>query len=453
MALLQEPAQALFGTDGVRGHANQSPMTVETALALGRALGVLLRERSGKHRVIIGKDTRISGYMIENALVAGLCSMGVDTYMVGPLPTPGVAYITRAYRADAGIVISASHNPFYDNGIKFFSSDGLKLNGAIQEKLERVIASGAYEEQLPADDALGKNHKIDDAQGRYIEYAKAAFPRHLSLNGMSIALDCAHGAAYRVAPLVFEELGAQVETLGASPNGVNINDKSGALHPELVAQMVCEGGAHVGIALDGDADRVILADETGRVVDGDVLLAICALDRKRRGELAKNGVVGTVMTNLGVVRHLEAAGIDVHLSKVGDRAVLEAMEERGYTLGGEQSGHMVFRDHATTGDGIVAALQVLRIMCEEGRTLSELASGIERFPQKLINVTVSRRIPIAELPEIAYAKEQLKDNGRVLVRYSGTEPKCRVMVEGEREQQVAELAQAIAEAVRREIGE
>ncbi|MBS0621392.1 MAG: phosphoglucosamine mutase [Verrucomicrobia bacterium] len=446
----------LFGTDGVRGRANHEPMTVEVALALGRAAGTVFRRRAGKHRVVIGKDTRLSGYMFENALVAGLCSMGVDTLMVGPLPTPGVAYITRAYRADAGIVISASHNPYFDNGIKFFSPDGFKLEDGIEWEIEAVIREGRFREQLPADDALGKNFKVEDAQGRYIEFVKATFPRQLTLGGMRIVLDCANGASYRVAPLTFQELGAEVKALNVQPNGLNINLNCGALHPEAMAQEVIEQGAHVGIALDGDGDRVILADEGGRVIDGDMILAIFAKDMARRKSLAGNAVVGTLMTNLGVIKSLAKEGISVVQASVGDRHVIAEMRKSGLNLGGEQNGHIMLFEYSTTDDGLMAALQVLRIMVETGKPLSELASFIHRFPQRLINIAVREKPPLENLRQvqtsISSAQKALGGEGRVLVRYSGTERICRVMVEGENQAQIGGLAESIAEAIQGEIG-
>lgn len=446
----------LFGTDGLRGHVNRDLMTVEMALAIGRAAGAVLRRRSGKHRVVVGKDTRLSCYMFENALIAGLCSMGVDTLMLGPLPTPGVAYITRAYRADAGVVISASHNPYHDNGIKFFSSEGFKFDDSLEREIERVIAEGSYENALPADDEVGKNARVVDGQGRYIEFVKSSFPRHLSLAGLKIVLDCGNGAGYRVAPLVFEELGATVIPYGVEPNGRNINEGCGALHPEVMAQKVVEHEAHVGIALDGDGDRLIMADEQGHIVDGDAVLAICARDLKEREALRGNAVVGTVMTNLGVIRSLQGLNIEVVQAGVGDRLVLQEMRRRGISLGGEQSGHIIFLDHNTTGDGITAALQVLRVMVEGERPLSQLASFVERYPQELVNVQVADKPALKGLADVQQAitsvNEQLRERGRVLVRYSGTEKICRVMVEGAEKRLVEGGAATIADAVRTAIG-
>lgn len=446
----------IFGTDGVRGRANYAPMTVETALALGRAAGKIFRTRKGKHRVVIGKDTRLSCYMFENALISGLCSMGIDTLMLGPFPTPGVAFITRAYRADAGIVISASHNPFADNGIKFFSAEGFKLPDSWEEEMEKLIGTNDFSDALPADDEVGRNTKIHDADGRYIEFAKATFPRKISLKNMKIALDCAHGAAYKVAPLVLRELDAQVFVYGNAPNGLNINESCGSLHPELIQKAVIDLHADVGIALDGDGDRVIMIDENAQIVDGDTILAICARDMQRRGVLRNNKVVATVMTNLGFIKAMEQFGIEVILSQVGDRYVIHDMLKYEANLGGEQSGHMIFLDHNTTGDGLVCALQVLRIMIETESKLSDLATVFKKYPQACVNVKVLSKPPLDTLKKvkesIAYVESNLADNGRVLVRYSGTENICRVMVEGPKLKQVQQLAHSIAAAVENEIG-
>ncbi|MCE5319152.1 MAG: phosphoglucosamine mutase [Parachlamydia sp.] len=446
----------IFGTDGVRGRANSKPMTVEIALALGRAAGKLFRTRLGKHRVVIGKDTRLSCYMFENALISGLCSMGVDTLMLGPFPTPGVAFITRAYRADAGIVISASHNPFYDNGIKFFSSEGFKLPDSWEEEMEQLVAKNDFDDALPAEDEVGRNTKINDADGRYIEYVKATFPRRLSLKNIKVALDCANGAAYKVAPLVFRELDAQVFVYGNAPNGLNINDGCGSLHPETVQKAVIDHRADVGIALDGDADRVVMVDENAQIVDGDTILAICARDMQKQGLLRNNKVVATVMSNFGFLKSMESLGIDVIKAPVGDRYVIQEMIKHDAILGGEQSGHMIFLDHNTTGDGLVCALQVLRIMIETDSKLSDLATIFKRYPQATINVKVKSKPPLDGLKQIQEAKnqveKQLADSGRVLIRYSGTEDICRVMVEGPKVKQVHELANMIAAAVRNEIG-
>ncbi len=454
--MTSQTAPKLFGTDGVRGRANHPPMTVETALALGRAAGKLFRQHNGKHRVVVGKDTRLSCYMFENALIAGLCSMGVDTLMVGPLPTPGIAFITRAYRADAGVMVSASHNRFQDNGIKFFDSEGFKLPDDWERQMEAAVAANNFYDSLPSGDQIGKNTRVVDADGRYIEFAKATFAKKKSLKNMRIALDCANGAAWRVAPLIFRELDAELFLYGASPNGLNINDQCGSLYPELIQKAVIEHKADVGIALDGDADRVIMVDENAQIVDGDTLLAICARDMKQRGLLANDTVVGTVMSNLGFLKAMEEQGIRVIKAQVGDRYVIQEMIEHGLNLGGEQSGHLIFLDHNTTGDGLVAALQVLRIMVETESRLSDLAAVIRKYPQTLLNVKVSRKPPLETLPKVSETirtvEEKLGDSGRVLVRYSGTESICRVMVEGPKQAQVQAFADEIGDVIRAEIG-
>ena len=449
---LQKHATKIFGTDGVRGKANQSPMNVETALALGRAAGKIFRKHEGKHRVVIGKDTRLSCYMFENALIAGLCSMGVDTLMVGPLPTPGVAFITRAYRADAGIVISASHNTFSDNGIKFFSAEGYKLPDAWEREMESLVHINNFEDSLPADWEIGRNTKIHDADGRYIEFVKATFPRRLSLKNLKIVLDCANGAGYKVAPLVFRELDAQVFVYGNTPDGLNINKACGSLHPETVQKGVIDHHADVGIALDGDADRVIMIDENAQIIDGDVILAICAKDMKKQGTLRNNKVVATVMSNFGLLKAMESEGIEVIQAQVGDRYVIQDMIKNDANLGGEQSGHLLFLDHNTTGDGLVSALQVLRIMIETDSKLSELAAIVKKYPQALINVRVSAKTPLHEIPGVSAAQKKVEDSlgkaGRVLTRYSGTENICRVMVEGPEPKIVHQMAQSIAQAIK-----
>ncbi|MBS4164658.1 Phosphoglucosamine mutase [Candidatus Protochlamydia amoebophila] len=445
----------IFGTDGIRGRANKSPMVPEIALALGRAAGQLL-SRLGKSRVVIGKDTRLSCYVFENALIAGLCSMGVDTLMVGPLPTPGVAFITRAYRADAGIVISASHNPYYDNGIKLFDSQGFKLPDSWEAEMEAMIAKNHFDEELPADDDIGKNTKIIDADGRYIEFVKATFPRKISLKNLKIVLDCANGAGYKVAPLVFKELDATVFTCGVTPNGLNINSQCGSMHPETAQKAVIDNRADVGIALDGDADRVVMIDENAQIVDGDTMLAICARDMFKQKLLKNNRVVGTVMSNLGFIKAMECLGVEVIKSQVGDRYVIQDMLKYDANLGGEQSGHVIFLDHNTTGDGLVCALQVLRIMIETDSKLSDLASFVQRYPQTCLNIKVSSKPSLDSIERlkevIAQVEEILGNSGRVLVRYSGTENTCRVMVEGPKYKQVIQLANQIADIVQEEIG-
>ncbi|SHI91349.1 phosphoglucosamine mutase [Malonomonas rubra DSM 5091] len=447
----------LFGTDGVRGVANIEPMTTEMAMQLGRAAAyVFKKDKNRRHRVVIGKDTRLSGYMIENALVAGICSMGVDVLLVGPLPTPGIAFITSSMRADAGVVISASHNAYQDNGIKFFSADGFKLPDELELEIEDLILNHKLDDLRPVADEVGKAYRIDDAIGRYIVYLKNTFPGDLDLQGLRIVLDCAHGAGYKVAPAVLEELGAEVITIGVSPNGVNINEGCGSLHPEVMAEKVREYRADLGIALDGDADRVIFVDEKGIEVDGDHIMAICGTEMIKQGDLKENTVVATVMSNMGLDIAMDKVGGKVVRTGVGDRYVVEEMRKSGYNLGGEQSGHMIFLDHITTGDGILSALQVLAIIQRSGKRLSELAKVMISLPQILVNVRVRKK---AELADIAPIKEvideveaELAGKGRVLVRYSGTEPLLRVMIEGEDKQKIAEQADRVAGAVREHLG-
>lgn len=453
---MTQETHRIFGTDGVRGRANCYPMTVEVAMALGRAAGKIFRSHHGKRRVVIGKDTRLSCYMYENALIAGLCSMGVDTLMVGPFPTPGVAFITRAYRADAGIVISASHNHYADNGIKFFSSEGFKFPDSWEREIETLVANNNFNDALPADCDIGRNTKIHDADGRYIEFVKATFPRRLSLKSLTIVLDCANGASYKVAPLVLRELDATVHVYGNTPNGLNINENCGSLHPEMLQKAIIDHRADVGIALDGDADRIIMIDENAQIVDGDTILAICARDMMKHGILSNNKVVSTIMANFGFVKAMTDLGIEVIKSQVGDRYVIQDMLKHESNLGGEQSGHMIFLDHNTTGDGLVSALQVMRIMIETDSKLSDLASFVKRYPQACINVKVKSKPPIAELTlvneTIKQVEKALGDSGRVLVRYSGTEDICRVMVEGPKQKQVQQMALSISQAVKTAIG-
>lgn len=445
----------VFGTDGVRGRANHFPMEVETALALGRAAGKIFRTRHGKHRVVIGKDTRLSCYMFENALISGLCSMGVDTLMLGPFPTPGVAFITRAYRADAGIVISASHNPYGDNGIKFFSAEGFKLPDSWEREMEALIHRNDFRDALPADCDIGRNSKIHDADGRYIEFVKATFPKRRSLKNMKIALDCANGAAYKVAPLVFKELDAEVFVYGHTPNGLNINEGCGSLYPEVVQKAVITHGADVGIALDGDADRVVLVDENGRLVGGDTILAICAKDMQARSLLRNNKVVSTVMCNMGFLKAMQALDIEVILSQVGDRYVIQEMLKHDAVLGGEQSGHLLFLEQNTTGDGLVSALQVLRIMMERGEKLSELASIVEDYPQVNVSVKVAAKPQLSALKKVQKAirevQKKLGSAGNILVRYSGTEDICRITLNGVDLPQMQQHAATVAAIITEEI--
>jgi phosphoglucosamine mutase len=448
----------LFGTDGVRGKANVHPMTAEVALSLGQAVAHLLRVPGGeRRRIIIGKDTRLSGYLFEDALAAGICSMGVDVIQVGPMPTPGMAFLAHDMRCHAGVMISASHNRYHDNGIKFFSSDGYKLADALEDRIESLIRSGELAELRAAPEEIGRARRVDDAEGRYVVFLKNTFPRDISLDGLRIVLDCANGAAYQVGPTVFEELGAEVFSLGVEPDGRNINDGCGSLFPERVAAKVREVRADVGIALDGDADRAILVNEQGEVVDGDALLAAFARDMLARGVLRGGSIVGTVMSNLGLERALDASGLGLVRTQVGDRYVVEAMRSGGYNLGGEPSGHIVFLDHNTTGDGLISALQILAIMRRNELPLSEIHKGFERFPQALVNVAVGQKKPIESLPGLMKALRQVEKDfdgrGRVLIRYSGTEPKARVMVEGEDERHVSRVAEDLAGELRRALAE
>jgi len=449
-------SRKLFGTDGVRGIANAEPMTSETALRLGRALAYVSKRSPRRHKILIGKDTRLSGYMLETAMASGICSMGVDVLLVGPLPTPGIAFLTRTLRADAGVVISASHNPFQDNGIKFFSPAGFKLPDDLEAEIERLVLSDSIDTLRPTATEIGKAFRVDDAVGRYNVFVKSTFPRHLTLDGLTIAVDCAHGAAYKVAPEVLEELGARVVSLGVDPDGENINQGAGALHPETLQETVRRTRAQIGIALDGDADRCILVDEHGDVVDGDEILAVLATELQRRGALAQETLVATVMSNLGLHTALRERGIRLVTTPVGDRYVVEEMVKGGYNLGGEQSGHIVFLGHNTTGDGLITALAVLALLVEKGRPLSELRRAMTRFPQVLVNLRVSRKPEVGTLPAvartIAEAERTLGERGRVLVRYSGTEPLLRVMIEGEREPEIQALAARIVDAAREAIG-
>lgn len=449
----------LFGTDGIRGVANEAPMTPEVVLQLGRAIAhVAGRGKPHAPRVLIGKDTRLSGYMIETSLSAGICAMGGRVILCGPIPTPAVAHLTVSMRADAGIVISASHNPYPDNGIKIFGSDGFKLPDDAEAEIEALMEDGgAALPARPTGPGIGRAEKLEDSRGRYVAFAKATFPRDLSADGVRVVIDAAHGAAYRVAPLVFNELGALTTVLGAKPNGVNINKDCGALHPDHVRSEVVKKGAQMGIALDGDADRLILVDEKGQIVDGDVIMAMCAKSMLLARTLKKKTVVATVMSNLGLERALHESGGKLVRTQVGDRYVVEAMRDGGYNLGGEQSGHVVLLDHAQTGDGIVAALVVLAIMLRAGKPLSELAaSAMTRVPQVLVNATLKARRPIEDMPKLAALSEkvtrELGAEGRLLVRWSGTEPKLRVMLEGPSEERLRTLAEALAEAARKDVG-
>ncbi|RJQ54873.1 MAG: phosphoglucosamine mutase [Nitrospiraceae bacterium] len=441
----------LFGTDGIRGKANQPPMTGEIALEVGRAAAYVLKKKHGLNKILIGKDTRLSGYMLESALTSGVCSMGMNVVLIGPMPTPGIAFVTRSLRVDAGIVISASHNPYDDNGIKFFSSDGFKLPDRTEEEIEKAMFSEALKEIRPGGAEIGRAKRIDDATGRYIEFVKATFPRGMTLDGLKVVVDCSNGSAYKITPTVLGELGARVISINDKPDGININEKCGATHPAGMQKAVLEHKADIGIAHDGDADRTVLCDEKGELVDGDSIIGICALDMKSEGKLKANTVVATVMSNIGFEIFLKKSGIKIVRTKVGDRYVVEEMVQRGCNLGGEQSGHIVFLDHNTTGDGPVTALQILSVMCRRGKRLSELASRIPIYPQVLVNVPVRKPKNIEDFPTVTAAirkAEKKLAGGRILVRPSGTEPKIRVMVEGDNMDGITTVAEEIAEVIR-----
>ncbi|MEO8204815.1 MAG: phosphoglucosamine mutase, partial [Chthoniobacterales bacterium] len=431
----------LFGTDGVRGVANIEPVTAETALRLGRAAahvfsnsGGIRKPHGSKCKIVIGKDTRLSGYMLENAMVAGITSLGVDAIVIGPLPTPGVAYITRSLRCDAGIVLSASHNPYEDNGIKFFNHDGYKLDDRIEKKIEQLVFGGEIEAIRPTATKIGKATRIDDALGRYVEFAKRSFPRGMTLESLRIAVDCANGAAYKSTPYVLRELGADSIVFHNHPNGTNINGNCGSTYPEQIQRFVRDTHAHIGITHDGDADRVLLCDENGELVDGDEIMAISAIDFLRNGKLSSKTLVSTIMSNYGLEEALAEHGGEVVRTKVGDRYVIEEMMRSDLNVGGEQSGHMIFRDYSTTGDGIVSALQILRIMIETGKPLSELKKCLKKYPQAQRNLKVREKPPLEGLDEVntlvEKAEKYLNGKGRVLLRYSGTEPKIRLLIEG-----------------------
>ncbi|MCW0180951.1 phosphoglucosamine mutase [Zavarzinia sp.] len=443
-------SRKLFGTDGIRGTANMEPMTAELALAVGQAAGLMFQTGGHRPRVVIGKDTRLSGYMIEAALQAGFVAVGMDVMLVGPMPTPAVAMLTRSLRADLGVMISASHNEFQDNGIKLFGPDGYKLSDEVEIAIERMIEAGDVKRAEPK--ALGRAQRLDDAAGRYIEFAKATFPRGMKLDGLKIVVDCAHGAAYKVAPTVLWELGAEVVAIGTAPDGFNINRDCGSTHAKALRQAVLQHDAHIGIALDGDADRLILVDEAGQVVDGDQLMAVVAEHFQRTERLRGGGIVATVMSNLGLERHLARLGLTMARTAVGDRYVVERMREQGYNVGGEQSGHIILSDFATTGDGLIAALQVLAMVVEAGRPASEVCRRFQPLPQVLRNVRflAGQRHPLEDegvKAIIAAVESRLERSGRLLIRKSGTEPVIRVMAEGEDqslvENAVAEVVQAL----------
>ena len=438
----------LFGTDGIRGTANTEPMTPETALRVAMAVGECFRNGTHKHLVVIGKDTRLSGYMLEPALTAGFITMGMDVVLVGPLPTPAIAMLTRSLRADLGVVISASHNPYADNGIKLFGRDGYKLSDDLEARIEQVLDNGAARRASPAE--LGRAKRLDDAGGRYIEFVKQSFPKGLRLDGLRVVVDCAHGAAYKVAPTVFWELGAEVFTLGVSPDGLNINRDCGALEPEQMRREVLARRADIGIALDGDADRLIVADERGIILDGDQLMALIAMNLARSGNLAGQALVATVMSNLGLERSLSGHGIGLHRSAVGDRYVVEKMRSLGCNLGGEQSGHIILSDYATTGDGLIAALQVLAAIVETGKRASDVCRVFEPVPQMLRNVRFGDGRPLearAVQRAIADGEARLGAGGRLVIRNSGTEPVIRVMAQGEDEALLSQVVDEICDSI------
>jgi phosphoglucosamine mutase len=453
----------IFGTDGVRGTANIEPVTAETALKLGRAAAHVFKNLQtqsrgrGRHKIVLGKDTRLSGYMLENAISSGILSMGVDVLFIGPLPTPGVAYVTRSLRADAGIVITASHNPYADNGIKFFRADGYKLDDKIEAKIEGLVFSGEIENIRPTAGEIGKAVRIEDALGRYIEFAKTSFPKYLTLEGLRVVVDCAHGAAYKSTPCVLRELGADVIVFGNHPDGKNINENCGSMFPENLCAKVVEHKAHLGIAHDGDADRVLLCDEKGNLIDGDDIMAIAALDMLAQKTLAGNTLVSTVMSNAGLEAAIEKAGGKMIRTAVGDKNVIDEMLKHGFRFGGEQSGHLIFRDFGTTGDGLVAALQILRIMKAKGQPLSKLAKCWMRFPQLVTNVKVREKKPFEQLDGVtklvAEAEKELKaQGGRLLLRYSGTEPKARLLLEGRDAKVLEGWSKKICGAIQKQIG-
>ncbi len=442
----------LFGTDGIRGEANRHPMNSAIAFSVGQALTYLLKKPNHSPRIIIGKDTRISGYMLESSLEAGITSMGGISYLVGVLPTPGIAFITHSMRAEAGIVVSASHNPYEDNGIKIFAGSGYKLSDKQEEEIEKLILDGNLPDLVPHASGMGRAYRLEDVRGRYIVFLKNAFPRTLSMEGMKIVLDVANGASYRVAPEAFFELGADVEVIHDEPNGFNINDNCGSQYTDDLRRRVVETGAAIGLAFDGDADRLIAVDEKGHEITGDQILIICAKAMKEAGTLANDLLVTTVMSNLGLVMACQKYGFKHHASKVGDRYVLEDMQRLGSVLGGEDSGHVIFLDHHTTGDGILTAMQLISVMVKTGKPLSELAKAMDVFPQKLLNVPVNRKPELSTVPEVTaairQAEAELGQSGRVLVRYSGTQNVCRVMIEGPTVELTEKYCNQIADIVR-----
>lgn len=442
----------LFGTDGIRGTANSNPMTAEIALKVGKAAGQQFLRGNHRHRVVIAKDTRLSGYMIEPALTAGFISVGMDVVLVGPMPTPAVAMLVTAMRADLGVMISASHNPYHDNGIKLFRPDGFKLSDETEQAIEKAILEDNFK-PLADPAKLGRAKRLDDAQGRYIEYAKATFPKDLKLDGLKVVVDCANGAAYHIAPTIFQELGAEVVPLGIEPNGFNINEGCGSTAPELLRTTVIKEKAHMGIALDGDADRVIICDENGRIADGDQLLAMIATNCKAAGTLKGGGIVATDMSNIGLDRYLKSIGLKLARTKVGDRHVVEHMKKHGFNVGGEQSGHLILSDYTTTGDGIIAALQVAAFMLQDGRPLSQCSQLFTPLPQVLKNVPFKKGCDPLTKDEvkktIESAKNTLGNDGRIFIRKSGTEPVIRVMAEGEDNSTVTRLVNDICDQIQK----
>jgi len=442
----------LFGTDGIRGTVNKHPMTPETVLRIGMAAAYILRDKEGRNMILIGKDTRLSGYMIESALTSGICSMGMNVTLVGPFPTPGIAFLTRTLRLDAGIVISASHNPFEDNGIKFFSSEGFKLPDTLEKKIEELIQDNGLHRNRPKGAEIGKAYRLDDAGGRYIEYIKSTLPKGTTFEGMKIVVDCANGAAYKITPWLLRELGAEVISINDNPDGMNINVSCGSLHIEKLQKAIKQHEAHIGIAHDGDADRAIFCDEKGKMVDGDQVMGMWALEMKRKGMLKNNTVVSTVMSNFGFEEYLKKNEIQLIRTKVGDRYVVEEMIRGGYNLGGEQSGHIIFLDHNSTGDGPLTAVQVIHLMKKKGVPFSRLASEIKLYPQVLMNVDVERKHDIKTIPQIQEAiktaEKRLSGKGRILVRPSGTEPKIRVMLEGKDLNLITRIGKDIAKIIK-----
>jgi phosphoglucosamine mutase len=446
----------LFGTDGIRGQANRYPITPEVALQVGKAIGHVYQATGhGSRRAVIGKDTRLSGYMLETALTSGLVSMGMDVLLVGPVPTPAVAHLVRSMAADVGLMLTASHNPSDDNGIKIFGRDGFKISDEIEEAITRHVITQELTSDHIRSDQIGKAHRIDDARGRYIEFAKSAI-RNQDLVGLKVVLDCANGAAYQIAPYIFRELGAQVTKLAVDPDGYNINTKCGALHPEAAAEAVAAKHADVGVAFDGDADRVIFIDSTGAVVDGDRILALCAVDFKKRNCLARDTLVVTTMTNLGLHEAMHRHGIKVDVTDVGDRQVIEHMRREGLNVGGEKSGHVIFMDYATTGDGIITALQVLKLMKQQGASLRDLADCMTEYPQRLLSLPVKSRVPLTTLPTLSdvikKGEHELGPDGRMVIRYSGTENKIRLLVEARTDALVDRWMRALTDAVGKDLG-